>query len=161
MHTKVFRICCFLLLLACALLQLNFSVQEQRTFTDRKGRLPKDQIRNARLLTYHAKQKHMFDADMDGALSLLQRALIINPYYVPAWLSLAELKNDTGEKEQAYEILHYTDILTRGLKRWRWDKALVAYLQQVFARCQHPSSLGNKSDQSFCPAIPRVFFYKP
>ncbi len=127
MHTKVFRICCFLLLLACALLQLNFSVQEQRIFTDKKGRLPTDQIRNARLLTYHAKQKHMFDADMDGALSLLQQALIINPYYVPAWLSLAELKNDIGAKEQAIEVLHYVDVLTRGLKRWRWDKALVAY----------------------------------
>ncbi|MCK5516554.1 MAG: hypothetical protein KAI39_06745, partial [Desulfobulbaceae bacterium] len=116
-----------MLLLACGLLQFQFSVQEQRVFTDRKGLLPTDQIRNARLLTYHARQAHMFEADMDGAMSLLQRALITNPYYVPAWLGLAELKNDIGEKKQAVEVLQYANLLTRGLKRWRWDKALVAY----------------------------------
>ena len=89
MAIKAFRICCFLILLACGLLQLKFSVQEQRIFTDQKGLLATNQIRNARLLTYHAKQKHMFEADMGAAMSLLQQALITNPYYVPAWLSLA------------------------------------------------------------------------
>ena len=127
MAIKAFRICCFLLLLACGLLQLKFSVQEQRIFSDQKGLVATDQIRNARLLTYHAKQKYMFEADMSAATSLLQRALITTPYYVPAWLSLAELKNDIGEKKQAAEVLQYADLLTQGLKRWRWDKALVAY----------------------------------
>jgi len=127
LFAKVFRVSCFLLLLVCGLLQLRFSVQEQQISIDQEGLSATDQIRNARLLTFHAKQKYMFEADMHAAMSLLQQALIINPFYVPAWLSLAELKNDIGEKKQAAEVLDYADSLTQGLHRWRWDKALVAY----------------------------------
>jgi hypothetical protein len=46
---------------------------------------------------------------------------------VPAWLGLAELYNDQGQKMQAGEVLQYADSLTEGLKRWRWDMALTAY----------------------------------
>lgn len=126
-QNKIVRIFCFLILLACAVLQLKFSVEEQRVFSNRTDLLEMDQIRNARLLTYYAKQKYIFEADMGGAMSLLQKALVTNPYYVPAWLSLAELNNDRGRKKEAVAALQYADLLTRDLKRWRWDKALVAY----------------------------------
>lgn len=85
------------------------------------------ETRNFRGLTHFAKQKHMLEADLSAAVSLLQQALTANPSYVPAWLSLAEVNNDLGQKEKAYAILNYVDGLTKGLKRWRWDKALTAY----------------------------------
>ena len=85
------------------------------------------QVRDSRILTYQAKQKHLFEADLTGAEVLLQQALKVNSYYIPAWLSLVELYNDRGEKDHAGKVLAYVDELTQGIKRWRWDKALVAY----------------------------------
>lgn len=126
-HNMVFRICGFAVLLVCALWQIVFSYQEQQKFSEKFDKDRAGQSRNVRALTHHARQLYLLQADLDGATALLQRALIVNPSYVPAWLSLAELKNDKGEKEKAYAILQYVDLLTEGLKRWRWEKALTAY----------------------------------
>lgn len=127
LQSMVLRICCFGILLACAIWQMLFSYQEQRIFGEKFDKAQPPHARNVRGLTYHAKQKYMLEADLTGAMSLLQQALTVNPSYVPAWLSLAELNNDLGQKEKAYAILQYVDLLTEGLKRWRWDKALTAY----------------------------------
>jgi len=69
----------------------------------------------------------MFDSDLDQAQLLYKRALEINSAYVPAWLGLAELRLDQQQKQNANAILDYTSQLTDNVKRWRWDKALVAY----------------------------------
>jgi tetratricopeptide (TPR) repeat protein len=122
-----FRICGFTVLVACAVWQMLFSIQEQRDFNAGSEKALALETRNFRALTHHAKQKYMLEADLSTAMLLLQQALIANPSYVPAWLSLAELNNDLGNKERASAILHYVDGLTEGLKRWRWDKALTAY----------------------------------
>jgi hypothetical protein len=82
---------------------------------------------NPQLLTLSAKKKQLLEGDMAGAKSRLQRALTSNAYYVPAWLALAELNNDLGNKAQAYTILDYVETLIRDLKRWRWEKTLVDY----------------------------------
>jgi tetratricopeptide (TPR) repeat protein len=124
---KVFRIGAYFVLLTCGIWQMLFAYQEQKDFSDKYDKAPVTKTRNVRVLTYHAKQKYMLEADLIGALPLLQQALAINPSYVPAWLSLAELNNDKGEKEKAYAIFRYVDKLTQGLKRWRWEKALTAY----------------------------------
>ncbi len=127
-YTKGFRICCFLLLLAAAFMQLLFALQEQSVFREIKGGGNSLlQSSDPQLLTLSAKQKHLFEGDMPGAMSRLQRALTSNAYYVPAWLALAELNNDLGNKQQAYAILDYVDTLIRDLKRWRWEKTLVDY----------------------------------
>ena len=89
--------------------------------------LKSQQVRDSRILTYQAKQKHLFEADLSGAEIFLQNALKVNSYYIPAWLGLVELYNDQGEKDHAGEVLAYVDELTQGIKRWRWDKAFVAY----------------------------------
>ncbi len=126
--SKWFRSCCFLLLIAGAFMQLVFAFQEQSVFSDLKsGEKSLLQSRDPQLLTLSAQRKHLFEGDMDGAMSLLQRALTSSSYYVPAWLALAELNNDLGDKQQAYAILDYVDGLTRNLKRWRWEKAMVDY----------------------------------
>ena len=128
LYTKGFRSCCFLLLLAAAGMQLLFALQEQSVFSEIKG--GGNSLLDSsdpQLLTLEAKQKHLFEGDMPGAKSRLQRALTSNTYYVPAWLALAELDNDLGNKQQALAILDYMDTLTRDLKKWRWEKTLVDY----------------------------------
>lgn len=121
------RLCAFVVLLVCSVWQILFAVQEQRAFSEGSEKALVSETRNFRALTYHAKQKHIMEADLRGAITLLQQALTVNPSYVPAWLSLAEVNNDLGQKDKASAILHYVDQLTEGLKRWRWDKALTAY----------------------------------
>lgn len=126
-QSRVIRIFCFLLLLLASVMQLMFSIQEQLVFSDKINFLKKNQIRNARILTHIAKRKHLFDARINESEAMLQQALYNNSYYVPAWLSLAELYNDLGKKESVSAVYAYIDFLTKDLKRWRWDKAMVAY----------------------------------
>lgn len=121
-----FKVCAITILLACALWQILFAYREQRDFSEGSENLS-PHTRNYHSLTHNAKQKYMLEADLDGAMSLLRQALTVNPSYVPAWLSLAEVNNDLGRKEKAYAILRHADLLTDGLRRWRWDKALTAY----------------------------------
>jgi len=124
---NIIKIVCFPLLIIIATWQLYFAVQLQLISTENTNLIKSSNVRNARILTYQAKQKHLFEADLAGAQTLLQNALKINSYYVPAWLSLVELHNDWGEKNQAGKVFKYTDELTQEINRWRWDKALVAY----------------------------------
>ncbi len=124
---KSVRIGCFVLLLAAACLQLKLAIQDQLIFGNNVSYLKTAQIRDAGILTFSARQKHVFEADLASALPLFQRALWVNPLYVPAWLGLAEIYNDLGKKSQAGRVLAYADHLTEGIKRWRWDKAMTAY----------------------------------
>jgi tetratricopeptide (TPR) repeat protein len=114
-------------LLAAGGLQLRLAIQDQLIFGNNLDYLETSQIRNAVILTSSARQKHVFEADLDAALPLFQRALWVNPLYVPAWLGLAEIYNDLGKKSEASTVLAYADQLTEGIKRWRWDKAMTAY----------------------------------
>ncbi len=124
---RLIRCLWFLMLVIVAIWQMHFAFQEQLARSEDDTLVTSRPIRNARILTYQAKQKHLFEADLNGAEILLQNALKVNSVYVPAWLSLVELYNDRGEKDRAGKVLDYVDILTQGIKRWRWDKALVAY----------------------------------
>ena len=51
----------------------------------------------------------------------------MNPVFIPAWLGLAELKNDTGDRKAADALLDLVDRTTEGVNRYRWDKVLVAH----------------------------------
>jgi hypothetical protein len=114
-------------LLIAGCLQLKLAIQDQLIFGNYLNCLEISQVRDATILTSSARQKHVFEADLDSALPLFQRALWVNPLYVPAWLGLAEIYNDLGKKSQASSVLAYADQLTEGIKRWRWDKAMTAY----------------------------------
>ncbi len=127
LRSYLLRSLCFFFLVACGIFQLRFAIQEQLTFIDQSEKLEIEQLRNPRSLTLAAKKKHVFDADLVSAHTLLKRALTYNPIYVPAWLSLAELYNDKGENNRIDEVLRYTDVLTKDIKRWRWEKTLAAY----------------------------------
>ena len=121
------RFLCFLLLTIAASWQMYFAVQEQLLSSENTTFLKSQKVRDSRILTYQAKQKHLFEADLTSAEILLQNALKVNSYYLPAWLGLVELYNDQGKKEQARRVMDYAEELTQGIARWRWEKALVAY----------------------------------
>ena len=125
---KPIRIIFFCVLLALAVFQFRLALFEQSEFSQKTdfSSLHKYQT-NPYLLSWLAKQKHLFDADMEMAESLYQKALIANPVYLPAWLGLAELRFDQRQTAEANAILDYTSELATDIKRWRWDKALVAY----------------------------------
>ena len=126
LQATLLRVGSLALLLAGAFWQLHFALQEQRDFTSVADSVTV-KSRNVNVIVHQAREKYLLEADLAGALPLLQQALTVNPLHVPAWLSLAELNNDLGEKAKASAILDYADQLTTGLKRWRWDKALTAY----------------------------------
>ena len=125
---KAFRISCLVVLLILAVVQLRLLLFEQSEYSQKTdlSSLHKYQS-NPYLLSWLAKQKHLFAADMDTAQSLYQQALTANSVYLPAWFGLAELKFDQQQTEEANAILDYTTELAKDIKRWRWDKALVAY----------------------------------
>ncbi|MCI5142042.1 MAG: hypothetical protein D3909_10045, partial [Candidatus Electrothrix sp. ATG1] len=52
----------------------------------------------------------------------------VNPVYIPAWIALAELENDVGHLTRSVEILEYLEHIMLGVVRWRWEKAMLAYL---------------------------------
>lgn len=121
--STIIRLLCFLVLLLLAAVHMRFGVLEQEALIGKGGAASN----SARLLTNAAEQKHLFEADLDQAAHLLHRALRANPYYVPAWLALAVVRSDQGNTGQSAKIIDYIHYLTRDIKRWRWDKVLVAY----------------------------------
>ncbi|MCW5202291.1 hypothetical protein VU12_05075 [Desulfobulbus sp. US4] len=80
-----------------------------------------------RLLVEYGKEKLLL-GDYENARRWLQKALRANPVYIPAWLTLAELENDRGNTTRSLEILEYLDRLMQGVLRWRWEKAMLAFL---------------------------------
>ncbi len=123
-----FRVVCFLVLLGLAVLQLFIARQEQTAYSSTKvsAAMLESQYSSS-LLTWHAKRFHLIEGDMAQAEGLFKRALVQNPLYLPAWLGLAELRNDQGSKPESQAILEYVDQLSADISRWRWDKALLAY----------------------------------
>lgn len=122
------RFFCISVLLALAAIQIHFALYEQTEYSrnENASSLHKYQS-NPYLLTWLGKQKHLLDADLEMANTLYQKALQINSVYIPAWLGLAELQFDQRQKENANAILEYSGGLLDDVKRWRWNKALVAY----------------------------------
>jgi tetratricopeptide (TPR) repeat protein len=123
-----FRIVCFLFLLGLAALQLFISRQEQTAYSGTSGSAAMlGSLYSSSLLTWHAKRLHLLEGEMAQGEDLFKRALVQNPLFIPAWLGLAELRNDQGRKPESQAILEYVDQLSADISRWRWDKALLAY----------------------------------
>jgi hypothetical protein len=125
--SAILRIVCFVLLLAFALLQMRYALHQQLMFVGGGDESTILHSRNATQLTNLAREKHLFEADLEQASLLLQKALSASPLYVPAWLALAVVRNDQGESAQSIQILAYAHHLTSSIKRWRWDTVLTAY----------------------------------
>ena len=128
LKSGLLRIFCFFALLALAILQFRLAMFEQSEFSRKTDLSSSHKYQsNPYLLSWLAKQKHIFEADLFAANSLYQQALTVNSLFLPAWLGLAELKLDQQQSQQANAILDYSSVLATDIKRWRWDKALVAF----------------------------------
>ncbi|MBM9537385.1 tetratricopeptide repeat protein [Desulfobulbus alkaliphilus] len=122
------RLLVFALLTGLAVLQLRLALTAQHEYSSHPVHDPLTAYRgNPRMLTWHAKQAHLFNGDLGAAETLYRQALIANPVFIPAWLGLAELRNDTGNNPAAHAILELVSGYTDNVKRWSWDKVLVAY----------------------------------
>jgi len=123
-----FRLVCFGILLSLAMLQLFIARHEQTVHSNASGSSAiVESLYSPYLLTWHGKRLHLLEGDMTRAERLFQRALQQNPFFIPAWLGLAELHNDLGRKAASQAILQYVDQLSTDISRWRWDKALLTY----------------------------------
>ncbi len=124
---SIIKILLFLSLLVCATGMLYFSWIEQNIFAGKLTEKYLEKCHSAPVLTYAAEEAYLFEANLKNAERRVIQALKNNSLYVPAWLTLASITNDKGEKIRANAILDYADKLTSELLKWRWEKVLVAY----------------------------------
>ncbi len=126
--STISRISLFLVLLICGLLQLKISLFEQSQFSRPRphSRLWQQQI-NPEYLTEAAENLSLTQGLSDKTLHLLQRALTLNPLYITAWVTLAELDISQGKKDKAREIMAYINQRMVDVARWRWRKTMLAY----------------------------------
>ena len=122
------RIILFVGVIGLALFDLRIAVVAQSSYSGvSRSKAVRKYQQQPRLLVAYGKQAVLGSGDLQAAEHWYQRALLANPFYIPAWLALSELKNDEGDPVQASAILEYADGLTRNVARWRWDKAMLAY----------------------------------
>ncbi len=121
------RLVIFLFLVFLSIVQVWYASISQLSFIGKTEQARIGLGSDFEAMTRLARQKHIFDADIAGARQLLSSALKTNPVFIPAWIALAELYNDKGDREKTDAVYDYVDELTSGIKRWRWEKALAAY----------------------------------
>ncbi len=127
LRLPVTRMVCFLVLLALASAQLWVAFFEQGVYTapSQQSILYRQQRDPAILVAF--AQAQQVRGELTRAGELYRRALVSNPYYLPAWYGLAGLMSDRSQTLQAKALLHRLDEQTRETGWWRWDKAMAAY----------------------------------
>ena len=121
------RFVLFFGLIALTLYQLRVAIVAQTSYSMATNKVIRELQSEPRLLVEYGKEKFL-QGDHKNARRWLQKALRANPVYIPAWLTLAELENDSGKTARSLEILEYLDRLMQDVLRWRWEKAMLAYL---------------------------------
>ncbi|MDU9048827.1 MAG: hypothetical protein Q3M30_08235 [Candidatus Electrothrix sp. Rat3] len=122
------RFLLFFGLIALTLYQLRVAIVAQTAYSNiAVNKAIKEYQSEPRLLVEYSKE-NILQGDHGNAKKWLQKALRANPVYIPAWLTLAELENDTGNTTRSLEILEYLNGLMQGVLRWHWEKAMLAYL---------------------------------
>jgi tetratricopeptide (TPR) repeat protein len=137
-RSNISRTALFMVLVVCGLLQLKIALFEQSRFSKPRphSRLWRQQINPANL-TAAAGDASLFQGRSDKARRLLQRALTLDPLYIPAWITLSELEIYLGKENAARKILTYIDSRMVEVSRWRWRKTMLAYQlgdQEILAR---------------------------
>ena len=127
-HYNLLRFLLFLGLIALMLYQLRVALIAQTAYSNiAVNKAIKEYQSEPRLLVEYSKE-NILQGDHENARKWLKKALRANPVYIPAWLTLAELENDSGNTTRSLKILEYLDRLMQGVLRWRWEKAMLAYL---------------------------------
>jgi len=78
------------------------------------------------VLTALARREHLVNGHLEKALDLYKRALDHFVLYMPAWLGLAELFNDQGDRERAGQALQFAEDLAPDNGYLAWSRALLA-----------------------------------
>ena len=122
------RLLLFSSLVCIALLELRIAVVAQTAYSgeSRSKSIQKYQ-QQPRFLVGYGRQAILAGGNLQTAKKWYQKALRVNPLYIPAWIALSEVYNDEGESTRALAILDYIDKKMENIARWRWDKAMLAY----------------------------------
>ena len=67
-----------------------------------------------------------FQNDPKAAAGFFRQAVIQDPFFMDAWLKLAEAEATMGHVERSRDILRFTSGLTEGVFRWKWPQILLA-----------------------------------
>ncbi|CAK8714775.1 Tetratricopeptide repeat-containing protein [Candidatus Electrothrix laxa] len=125
---NLLRALLFFGLITLTLYQLRVAVIAQTSYSNIvTSKTIRELQSEPRLLVKYGKEK-ILEGNHDNAKKYLQKALRVNPVYIPAWLTLAELENNSGNTARSLEILEYLDHLMQDVIRWRWKKAMLAFL---------------------------------
>lgn len=114
-----------LLLVGYANLKYAFLAQLALVDTDRPSSFSRSQT-DPVALTDLARQEHLINGNLVKARYLYDRALDYCVLYVPAWLGLAELFNDRGEKDRAGAALEFVEKISRATGNLVWSRAILA-----------------------------------
>lgn len=114
-------------LVILASLQLWISLGQQELFTG-PGTVKEisESILGPSILVKKA-EKDLILGRLPAADRLLTSALSKDPFYVPAWIKMAELYNSRGEHDRATAIADYINVFSADTALWQWDKALLDY----------------------------------
>ena len=67
-----------------------------------------------------------FQNDPEAAAGFFRQAVIQDPFFMDAWLKLAEAEATMGHAPISRDILMFTSGLTEGVFRWKWPQILLA-----------------------------------
>ncbi len=121
------RLILFWFLILLGSVQLWISLAGQAVFTSLPGEVSRWVfISDPSILVKRAEQ-HLFTGEIAPAHGLLTSALWNDPFYVPAWIKMAELYDNTGQRDRAVYIARYIHAFSAESALWQWDKALLDY----------------------------------
>ncbi|WPD21126.1 MAG: hypothetical protein SD837_13050 [Candidatus Electrothrix scaldis] len=127
-HSILLSSILFFSLMGLGLYQLRIALVVQSAYNNFSNQevIKKHQTEPKFLVEY--SKEDILLGNYGQAKEWLHKALRTDPVYIPAWLTLAELENNSGHRSKANEILEYLDDLMKDVLRWRWEKAMLAYL---------------------------------
>jgi hypothetical protein len=67
-----------------------------------------------------------FQNDPEAAAGFFRQAVIQDPFFMDAWLKLAEAEATMGHTAISRDILMFASGLTEGVSRWKWPQILLA-----------------------------------
>ncbi len=128
LNQKIWAGMAIILLLLAGYAHLKYAFLAQLALADNSQRPPafsRSQT-DPVALTALARQEHLINGNLVKARFFYDRALDYCVLYVPAWLGLAELFNDRGEKDRALAALEFVEKISRGSGNLAWSRAILA-----------------------------------
>jgi tetratricopeptide (TPR) repeat protein len=127
--TRLFRNCAItftLVVVGSWLLHNNWQLRQIRlenySFNADEAR----KLKNFPGAQYDHGMRAWLKGDYSKASQFFRQTVSKDPFYIDAWLRLAESEAALGHLQTARKILMFTDFLTTGIGRWQWPQMLLA-----------------------------------